>query len=170
MLYVQGVFFMKCKDCGFEFFDDKRYCPNCGSNHVIEQDKCVSPQSDRTDYYHKYYGTNNIRIEKRNIPLCILLSIITCGIYSIYWAYKCGQKIDLIHSRFSKSENDYHTVIYTLLMVFGFNIVVLALLQHEMNNEVERMFTSEQSKKNIYTIARLLLTDKCIITNKFSIY
>lgn len=27
-------------------------------------------------------------MEKRSIPLCIVLSIVTCGIYGIYWLYQ----------------------------------------------------------------------------------
>lgn len=81
--------------------------------------------------------------DKNDIPIWPLF--VTCGIYSIYWGYKCGQKVDLIHSRFSQSENDYCSILYTLLMVFGFDIVVLALLQHEMNNEVDRMFKSKKT-------------------------
>jgi len=27
-------------------------------------------------------------MEKRSIPVCIILSIVTCGIYSWYWTYK----------------------------------------------------------------------------------
>ena len=29
-----------------------------------------------------------MRIEKRSIALCIMLSIVTCGIYGLYWVYK----------------------------------------------------------------------------------
>ncbi len=29
-----------------------------------------------------------MKIEKRSIPLCIILSLVTCGIYGLYWMYK----------------------------------------------------------------------------------
>lgn len=32
-------------------------------------------------------------IEKRDIAKCIILSIVTCGIYGLYWLYKMGEEI-----------------------------------------------------------------------------
>ena len=32
--------------------------------------------------------TDGVRLENRNIALCIVLSIVTCGIYMWYWLYK----------------------------------------------------------------------------------
>ena len=27
----------------------------------------------------------------------LLLTFVTCGIYGLFWAYKCGEKMDKIH-------------------------------------------------------------------------
>ncbi|MGN1134113.1 MAG: DUF4234 domain-containing protein, partial [Oscillospiraceae bacterium] len=35
--------------------------------------------------YNIIIGGKVMLLQKRSIPLCIVLSIITCGIYSIYW-------------------------------------------------------------------------------------
>ncbi len=32
-------------------------------------------------------------IENRNIVLCLILSVLTCGVYSIYWLYKLTSDI-----------------------------------------------------------------------------
>ena len=29
--------------------------------------------------------------------VALVLTIVTCGIYGLYWAYKCGEKIDAAH-------------------------------------------------------------------------
>lgn len=61
--------------------------------------------------------------------LSLVLTIVTCGIYGIYWAYKMGEKVDVIRGGGSQNTN----LIYLLLEVFGFNIIVLALCQNELN-------------------------------------
>lgn len=37
-----------------------------------------------------------MRIEKRNIVLCIVFSIITCGIYGLYWFVKLTDETNLV--------------------------------------------------------------------------
>ena len=32
-------------------------------------------------------------ITKKNIAVCIILTFVTCGIYSIYWLYKSPDRI-----------------------------------------------------------------------------
>ncbi len=35
-------------------------------------------------------------IQKRNIAVCIILTIVTCGIYSLYWLYKMAEDVNAI--------------------------------------------------------------------------
>lgn len=35
-------------------------------------------------------------IEQRNIGLCIVLSIVTCGIYGIYWFIKLTDEVNVL--------------------------------------------------------------------------
>lgn len=39
------------------------------------------------------------RIEQRNIAVCIILSLVTCGIYGIYWIYKLNDEINEVSGR-----------------------------------------------------------------------
>ena len=61
--------------------------------------------------------------------LDLVLTVVTCGIYGIYWAYKMGEKVDIIRGMAGQNTN----LIYLLLELFGFNIIVLALCQSELN-------------------------------------
>lgn len=78
---------------------------------------------------------NNDANELANPPkrtsggVAFLLTLITCGIYGIYWAYKMGEKVDIIRGTPGQNTN----LIYLLLELFGFNIIVLALCQSELN-------------------------------------
>ena len=32
-------------------------------------------------------------VEQKNVALCVILTIVTCGIYQLYWFYKMGNRL-----------------------------------------------------------------------------
>lgn len=64
--------------------------------------------------------------------LVLLLSIVTCGIYGFYWAYKQGVRVD----RMNGNPNGSTGILYLIVGLVGFNIIVYALLQNEINQKV----------------------------------
>lgn len=38
-------------------------------------------------------------IQRKSIGLCIVLSIVTCGIYSLYWLYCLAEDVNLVTAR-----------------------------------------------------------------------
>ena len=68
-----------CTNCGKELEDSANVCSNCGTpvnGTVFNQ---------QVNNYNYNYNNNNVNIQKREIATCIILSILTCGIYGIYW-------------------------------------------------------------------------------------
>ncbi|HIU11231.1 MAG TPA: DUF4234 domain-containing protein [Candidatus Onthocola stercorigallinarum] len=66
-----------------------KYCPNCG-NEVLENSnfctKCGTNLNTGETKENNYNNSNpDITLPNRNIVTCLILSFITCGIYSIYW-------------------------------------------------------------------------------------
>lgn len=57
-------------------------------------------------------------IKERNIVLAIILTIVTCGLYGIYWAYTLGNRVDKI-----KGSNGNSGIVFLLLSLFGFGII-----------------------------------------------
>ena len=102
-------------------------------------------------------------IERRNIAVCIVLTLVTCGIYGIYWIVcltndvngtsggmvvlltivTCG--IYGIYWAYKQGEKLDFTknnrgipssnsgVLYLILQIFGFGIIAYALMQNELN-------------------------------------
>lgn len=70
-----------CSKCGSEIKDGGSFCPNCGSPAKESEKEEVKVES--TDANNSTPA--NMTIEKREIALAIILSIITCGIYGIIW-------------------------------------------------------------------------------------
>lgn len=114
---------MFCPNCGSNVPDGTAYCPNCGaaltsgeSTPVAEQQpENQQPETQQPDtqqpvyqqpvyqqtdyssqqgYGQQSYGAPNGIGVNRNIALCIVLSIITCGIYGIYWMYVLNEEIN----------------------------------------------------------------------------
>jgi len=71
-----------CKNCGSQMSDDSIFCPSCGeksegSTQVVSEEVTIVGSSD---------------IKERNLVLSIILSFITCGIYSLYWQVKINDE------------------------------------------------------------------------------
>ena len=73
---------MFCKNCGKELPDGVKFCTNCGATVDGAQNDGASGQ---TTYTGTVNGGNANAPKNRNIGVCILLSIVTCGIYGIVW-------------------------------------------------------------------------------------
>lgn len=63
--------------------------------------------------------------------LVIIFSLITCGIYELYWMYKMGEKCDFI-----KGTQGSSGILYLLLGIFGLSIVDFCLIQDTINKSV----------------------------------
>lgn len=68
-----------CSKCGTELDDNTNFCHKCGN-------PTDNTQNNNTTIINNIYSSGNVPIiTKREIAISIILSIITCGIYSIYW-------------------------------------------------------------------------------------
>ena len=78
-----------CKRCGAACDDSMQFCPNCGDPLPMVQTQQPSPSSQDPSMpnnpYSTSYGFPRSYFKERNIVLCIIFSIITCGIYPLYW-------------------------------------------------------------------------------------
>lgn len=67
-----------CSNCGNELSESSNFCAKCGSS-------VNSNENNGSTVIINNYNSNEVNLPERNIVVCILLSLITCGIYSIYW-------------------------------------------------------------------------------------
>ena len=72
-------------------------------------------------------------MKQRSVGIAILLSIITCGIYGIYWCYKQGEKLNEAKMQRGIMIDTSASVIYLVLSIVGLDIVAYALMQSELN-------------------------------------
>lgn len=64
--------------------------------------------------------------------MAFLLTLITCGIYGYYWAYKMGKVVNQAKINNGMPEDD-KSVLYLILQILGLGIVNYALIQNDLN-------------------------------------
>lgn len=70
---------MFCRNCGKEVSKNAKFCKNCGEElNNTESKTTIQP-------------TNII---KKDIVICVILSIVTCGIYGIYWMVTINDNVN----------------------------------------------------------------------------
>lgn len=71
-----------CNTCGLENEDNARFCVYCGKEILNNS----NANSNRVTMHNPH------NIKERNIGLAIIFSILTCGIYLIYWMVKINDE------------------------------------------------------------------------------
>lgn len=64
--------------------------------------------------------------------IALLLTLITCNIYGIYWNYKMGEKMFDIGKKYNKQISN-NSVLYLILSLFGLGLVTYCLIQSDLN-------------------------------------
>lgn len=80
---------MNCPYCGAPVDPGAKFCNACGSPLAQENSQGQTSSYNNTPFFTPDAGQNTsakpVHIRSRNIATCIILSIVTCGIYGIYW-------------------------------------------------------------------------------------
>ena len=88
---------MFCRKCGQMLPDGAKFCTNCGADTGADgtqnaaDNQNQNAQNSSGGQNQTYTGTvmgsggSNGPIKNRNIVTCILLSLVTCGIYGLIW-------------------------------------------------------------------------------------
>lgn len=106
-----------CKYCGAELIPNARFCTTCGKSieqvdePKIEQkiERKVEQNTERKPVVRK-----EPMVSKRGIPLAIILSIVTCGIYTIYWQIKLTDEMNTLLNKPNETSG-LMAFIYTII-------------------------------------------------------
>lgn len=111
---------MNCPRCGNYCNDGARFCNNCGAQLPnAQQQNPQNPGYQQPNYQNSGYQQPNYQnygyqqpqyntpvnggyhapVKNRNIALCLVLSIITCGIYGIYWMICLADDLNVASGR-----------------------------------------------------------------------
>lgn len=92
-----------CGHCGTENDENNKFCVNCGAPLEDPREANREPyfdQYDRTSGERSGYaqeGTEEViytSIVPKSIAMCIFLTIITFGIYGLFWMYRLNNEVN----------------------------------------------------------------------------
>ena len=81
-----------CLKCGVEAGNGKGFCPNCGN--TVHEDAVICVNCGVSLKAKTAVKANVENIKTRSIVTAIILSLVTCGIYSIYWFISLTNEIN----------------------------------------------------------------------------
>ena len=85
----------------------------------------MAQTTDSLAKYNKDFNTSG--------GVAVLLSIVTCGIYTIYWWYKIGEMFYDAQVNAGCQTITDNKVLYLILSIFGMGIISTAILQSDLN-------------------------------------
>lgn len=118
-----------CKQCGAVIGDNDRFCENCGAKYEEVNENFVNNPVNEPVKYANYVQQSNpdntgYKINKYSFGKLLGLSIVTLGIYAIYWAYKLNKDINKLCKDKIDSFLNYFAVIILSIITFGIYGVV----------------------------------------------
>ena len=75
-----------CGHCGSGNDDNSRFCIHCGAPLMTQSESDTSRGPKEEIIYTD--------VAPRSIPISIILSFVTCGIYMLYWIYRLNDEIN----------------------------------------------------------------------------
>ncbi len=118
-----------CPNCGNQIESNTKFCPNCGTQ--IGDAAAVVPSNnnnynDAGTQFTAGSASNGKppidgRVKKRGIVSAIIFSLITCGLYLIYWIIKITNEMNILLDR-KNATGGLMTIVFTLLTcgLYGF--------------------------------------------------
>ena len=90
-----------CGHCGTGNDDSRKFCIHCGAplmtNNASGQQRQNAGSQEQGGGYETRSPKEEIiytDVAPRSIPMAIILSFVTCGVYMLYWIYKLNDEIN----------------------------------------------------------------------------
>lgn len=95
-------------------------------------------------------------ISSRNIALCIILSIVTCGIYGLYWLYKLNDEVNTLAEEPNATSGGL-VILFTVITcgIYGW------YWNYKMGERVDRIKGTGDSNKVLFIV--LAIFGLCIV-------
>ncbi len=128
-----------CPNCGEKCSDSTKFCPNCGE-----------PLNEKETYASRpIIDAGNIN--KRSIPICIILSIVTFGIYFIYWQLKLNTEINYLSGEEKAASSGL--VLFLFIITCGLYGIYWA---YKMGERTDVIYSSNRNYPVLFTILQVV--------------
>ena len=96
---------IKCNHCNELLPDNSNFCTSCGAEITSESSTpssaatvAKSLSADGKNILQNAFAPSNETV--RSIPIAIILSIVTCGIYAFFWIYRLNREVNQAAGKF----------------------------------------------------------------------
>lgn len=148
-----------CRNCGKELEEGYNFCEACGTKTepTVNQDAASDVNN-----------LNQTRpvIQKRNIAVAVILSLVTCGIYNIYWFIRITDDSNMLSDE--KTASGGMAFLYSLITCGIYSIYWHYKTGKKMTNAGQRYSISVSDNSVLYLILMLLglgIVNFCLIQN-----
>ena len=113
-----------CKQCGAVIGDNDRFCENCGAKYEEVVDNALNnsinePITYENNAQQSVTVNSNYEIDNYSVGKTVILSIVTLGIYAIYWGYKLTKDINELCKDKMKPLPNYFLAIFLSIITLG---------------------------------------------------
>lgn len=131
---------MFCTRCGQQLEEGARYCPYCGEKTFNEEEY---------NHYHQ------APIYSRSIPVAIILSIVTFGIYGLYWLYALANDLNTLTNQ--EQPSGFKVLVLTIVTLGFYELYWLYKAGERINEfQMERGIISDNYRSLVYLILGIL--------------
>lgn len=135
-----------CPYCGNELIPGSKFCDKCGANQERKD-------GTKTTQENEVYMDSRPKIVKRDLVMAILLSVLTCGIYSLYWLAVMTDEVNRVSDDYDISGG--LAVLLTLLTCGLFGIYWTWKLGQKLYSAGQKYGVHIEDKSILYLILTL---------------
>ena len=132
-----------CIRCGVAKGKGNAYCPNCGKSVDPDAVVCIN-----CGVAIKRIAPKNV--EKRELVKAIVLSIVTCGIYGIFWFVKLTDEMNAMTGRQNETSGGISFLL--TLVTCGIYGIYWA---YKMGEKTDELSGNSSSNKILYLVLQL---------------
>ncbi len=137
-----------CSNCGAELKENENFCSNCGKASDVST-------------------ASRALISKRDIAVSVLLSLITCGLYGLYWFIMMTDESNELVTE-NKTASGVLAIVYTLITCGIYSIYWHYKMGKKMAEAGEKYGKAINDNSVLYLVLALFglgIVNNCLIQN-----
>lgn len=155
-----------CSNCGNQVPEGAKVCPLCGTP--------IGGQQPMNQQPNNFQNAARPVVENRSIGTCIILSIVTCGIYGIIWFINMVDEVNRICNDEKSNQSGGTVFLLTLVTCSIYGIVWFYQAGQRMYRAGQKYNVNIADNGTLYlilSICGLSIVNYCLLQsdlNKFS--
>ena len=154
-----------CPNCGNQINNNETICPKCGTK--VEEKNASNDQQPAKNF-------GGPKIQQRNLATCIILSLVTCGIYGIIWWINMINDVNTITQDEHSNQSGGMVFLLTLITCGVYGFIWMYQVGKRMETAGKKYGLTIADNSILYLVLQLFglgIVDYCLIQtdlNKFA--